>query len=100
MRHLPKGKKFYAKMCGVRDQHPVRDLELSSRLILCEMLTEGSENPTVRFYGKSSSVDVTDEESGVGSWFVYEGNEDGSGFISEESKLEYQRLVKEENNAR
>lgn len=96
MRHLPKGKKFYAKMCGVREHHPVRSLELNSRLILCEMLSEGNENPTVKFHGESGSVDVTDNESGIGSWFVYEGNADGTGFISEESKSEYQRSKKGE----
>ncbi len=96
MRHLPKGKKFYAEMCGVREQHPVRSLELDSRLILCEMLSDDNENPTVRFYGRSSSVDVTDNESGIGSWFIYGGNVDGTGFISDESKLAYQLLLKGE----
>lgn len=70
MRHLPKGKRFYAEMCGTREDHPVRNLGLTSRLILCEMLSEDHENPLVRFYGGVGAVDVSDEESGIGSWCI------------------------------
>lgn len=83
MRHLPKGHRFFAEMCGVREDHPIRQLDLKSRLVLCEMLSDDNENPTVRFYCDNSFIDMTDNECGIASWFVYTGNEDGSGFIND-----------------
>ena len=86
MRHLPKGKRFFAKICGLKEGHPVRYIGINSNLVLCEMLSDEHENPTVRFYGSKCNVDVSDSESGIGSWLAYEGNEDLTGFICNESK--------------
>jgi len=73
-------------MCGVRDGHPIRYCGVSSSLVLCKMLSDDHENPTVRFYGDKRNVDISDNESGIGSWFVYAGNKDGTGFVNEQSK--------------
>lgn len=84
MRHLPKGKKFFAEMCGVREGHPIRYCGVTSRLVMCKMLSDEHENPIVRFYGDKRNVDISDSESGIGSWFIYAGNIDGTGFINDE----------------
>lgn len=100
MRHLPKGHEFFAEMCGVRDGHPVRFCGVKSRLVLCKMLSENNENPTVRFYGDESNVDVTDSDSGIGSWFTYAGNKDGTGFIDEVKKKEAMAVLQINNGER
>lgn len=97
MRHLPKGYKFFAEMCGTRKDHPIRQLDLTSRLVLCEMLSEEHGNPTVRFFCGDVYVDISNNESGIGSWFVYSGNKDGSGFINDKSKAEAMRVLAASN---
>jgi hypothetical protein len=93
MRHLPKGKKFFAEMCGVRENHPIKQFNLTSRLILCEMLSDCNDNPTVRFFHGGKFMDMTDDEDGRGSWFVYSGNIDGTGFICDDMKREAMSLL-------
>lgn len=93
MRHLPKGKDFFAEMCGVRKGHPIRYCGVSSNLILCKMLSDEHENPVVRFYGSKRNVEISDSESGIGSWFVYSGNKDGTGFIDDDKKKEAMRQL-------
>lgn len=93
MRHLPKGKKFFAEICGTREDHPIRQFDLKSRLVLCEMLSDDNENPTVRFYSGIKFMDITDNECGIGSWFAYTGNEDGTGFICDDKKKEAMRQL-------
>ena len=88
MRYLPKGHKFFAEMCGTRKDHPIRQFDLKSRLVPCEMLSDNNENPTVRFYCGNKFMDMTDSECGIGSWFVYAGNKDGTGFIDDAKKKE------------
>lgn len=97
MRHLPKGKKFFAEMCGVREGHPIRYCGVKSRLVMCEMLSDEHENPTVRFYGDERNVDISDSESGIGSWFVYAGNIDGTGFINDELEAAAMNIIKDKS---
>jgi len=75
MRHLPKGRKFFAKVYSTGGAFPHRD-----KMFLCEMMTKEHENPTVDFGG----LLVSSEGSGD-SWIVFEGNEDLTGFISKSS---------------
>ena len=101
MRHIPKGKKFFVKVCGVSELHKVRELDLKCNVVLCEMLSEDNDNPIVRFFDNNTSVDISDEESGIGSWIKYEGNTDGSGFISEDSwELAYEVMVEIEGEVK
>jgi hypothetical protein len=86
IRHLPKGKIFFAKVhyclgtklydVGVR----VGDI------IKCEMLSNSTENPSVKFYLGNSTFETTHDAEFEGCLVVYEGNIDGTGFIDEKSK--------------
>ena len=93
MRYLPYGHDFFAKVSGITKDHPLHKLKIRGRIILCKMLSGCHENPTVRFYNGEDFIDITDGQSGRGSWIVYEGNKDGTGFINEESKRQAEQLI-------
>lgn len=88
MRHLYKGKDFFAELSGITKEHPLHKLGISGRgrVVLCKMLSDEDENPVVRFYNKEDYIDISDSESGMGSWIVYSGNKDLTGFINDKSK--------------
>lgn len=93
MRYLPKGKRFFAELCATRADHPIGKFNFSSRLFLCEMLSEDHENPTVRFFCNDTYLDISDSECGIGSLFIYAGNEDGTGFICKDKREEAMRRL-------
>jgi len=95
MRYLPKRHEFFAEFRGVDKGHPLKPYSENHSVILCEMLSKGNENPTVRFFLDDRSFEMTDEQCGTGSWIAYSGNKDGTGFICDKKRAEAKHLLAE-----
>ncbi len=87
MRHLPKGKRFFASIRSSKDGSRTHNAGLrGGMLVPCEMLSSCHKNPRARFDLESGPVTLRHYEGEIDSWIRYEGNIDGTGFIREESR--------------
>jgi len=86
MRHLPKGRLFFAKAhyCDNTTLHKVG--VRAGDIIRCEMLSSSHENPSVKFYFGNGTFETTHDAEFEGCLIVFEGNQDGTGFIDDDSK--------------
>lgn len=92
MRYKPKDTVFIAKVKWTSARHPLRHALFS--VFLCQVLVGNPENPVIRFYlPNGKHVDLSDYKSGRGSWIVFAGYPDGTGFIDAEVKAETQRML-------
>lgn len=98
MRHLQKGKMFFAKVhyCTNTTLHYVG--VRGGDIIKCEMLSDSTENPRVKFYFGNGTFETTHDAEFEGCLIVYEGNLDGTGFIDEESKKIAMKQLTENKN--
>lgn len=88
MRGLPKGKKFFAKADSVDRLGKLYALGLrKGELVLCHMLNSDNENPLVDLTINGKTISVSDESEKYYTRLVYEGNQDLSDFICDESKF-------------
>ena len=85
MRHLPKGRRFFAEVFSVSPTLKGKGLNLND-LVLCHMLNSNDANPCVDMMIKGKVITVSSDNDFYGNWFVYAGNIDGTGFIDEELK--------------
>lgn len=93
MRYLPKGKEFFAEFRGVSDDHPFKKYSERHNVILCQMLSDEHENPTVRFFADGECFDLSDEDCGLKTWMAYAGCKDGRGFINNKIKNEAMKIL-------
>ncbi len=93
MRYLPKDLEFFAEFRGVDDSHPLKLYSEIHNVILCKMLSDDHENPTVRFFVDEEYFDLSDEDCGLKTWLVYAGCKDGKGFINNKIKNEAMKML-------
>jgi hypothetical protein len=93
MRHLPKGHLFFAKVHYCSDCTLYEVGMRSGDIIRCEMLSEGDDNPEVKFYFGNGTFTTHSDIEYEESWLVYEGNLDGTGFIDKSSKKKVQSII-------
>ena len=98
LRYLPKGRKFFAEVCQCDEDSEL--YEFGARqgdIILCEMLDEGNEDPDVRVVigPHEDRLTICDSEDFDKVWLVYEGNQDGTGFLSDKRRDKAMALLEE-----
>lgn len=87
MRHLKKGKLFFTKVHSCSEGCEAYDNGVRSGMIIaCKMLSDEHENPAVMFSFDGKDIELDHKNGLIDSWFVYEGNQDGTGFICDESR--------------
>ena len=92
MRYLPKGLKFFAKVWGVSQS--LKDLGVKvDDILMCHMLNDGHDNPCVDITIKGRIISLDSDTDFYDNWLVYEGCQDGTGFIDKESKQIAMKLI-------
>lgn len=89
MRYLPKGKKFFAKITYLDMEEQAQLYKKgykSGDILVCEMLTDCHKEPYVRVTEKEGSFILKDSDS-EWDWIIYEGNQDGTGFLNGWEKM-------------
>ena len=99
MRYLPKGHKFFVEGHISKD-NPLRKIcTKETKLLKCEMLSKGSENPVVIFKNviEGREVTLTLSENCTGDdWLRYAGTINGGGFICNKTKAVAEKMGFEE----
>lgn len=90
--YIEKGVMFFAKICCIADDHILayRGCKQGD-VILCEMLTDDSDSPSVKVFTPSGET-VTTEDDDFHTWIVYSGSVDGTGFLQQESDVRKRAL--------
>ena len=95
MRYLPKGKKFFCKLHSLTKESPLAQYGAQrGNVILCEMLDKTAKHPRVKFIFPKGEVVMQPVYRKVHTWAVYEGNEDLTGFIDDNSKKEASKYLR------
>jgi len=83
MRHLPKDWCFFVYFAACKEGcEPYKLGVRQGDYIQCQMLDETSENPHISIYVEGSAYTIKESDK-LDYWCTYQGNIDGTGFISE-----------------
>lgn len=89
VRHLPKGRLFFAEAHYIKPGSYLSDRGFKSGdVIFCEMMTEGSEDVDVQVHNFGSGVMYLTKSNCKqdDGWLVFAGSADGTGFIDDKVK--------------
>lgn len=86
MRYIRSGNRFFAELTSLDKEDKTKHGLKRHDVVLCYMVTESHENPTVIMMVNGDHVEVSSDASGY-SWFVYAGRPNGNGFIERKVKL-------------
>jgi hypothetical protein len=87
MSYLPKGAEFFAKVYHCKKGSTLHNLGVrGSDIVRCTMLTDDIENPNVAVKLGSGDHELFAGGELEDEWLVFEGMQDGQGFLDEASK--------------
>ena len=92
MRYIRSGQRFFAELTSLDEEDKTGHGLNSHDVVLCYMVTQGHENPTVIMMIGGLYVPVSCSSSGF-SWFVYAGRPNGGGFIEKKVKAKALKLL-------
>lgn len=92
MRYIGSGNRFFAELTSLDEEDKTGHGLRRHDVVLCYMVTQGHENPTVIMMVDGKHLPVSCNDSGH-SWFVYAGRPNGSGFIHKKVKAKALKIL-------